>query len=918
MPWIKDEYGNDVLVPEGGFDYFQQKKSVPAPNGNAFSVSGNVSGEVGGWTIDEQGNHVLIPAGGFDYFQKKKTVTPAPAFSPDFSPEMLSGGGPEPAFNVPMLMGPVNIDTRTGKPTTFIMPPAPGTREMPPVNINKPVLPESTAITIEDVVHAQDPLIITPESQTASTRALQQETVPGFVEAPITAIGDTDTFKSLIAGLYSNIPMAYGGGMEWAGDKFGLEGLSGAGQNFWEFGETTAELYADPDWAQPVEFKSWGQALTDPRFYTRNVMRNVPLMASLIIPTILGGELGGAVAGVAGWGRLGALGNWGTKLLQMIGAQSTGVPLEAALEAGGVYTEAKNRGLSEEEAMQAADDTFAKNAALLSVTNLPELAAMFSPAPKWLVKMLGVMADSKLGRAAIGAGRIGMAGAAEGLEEGSQEAIQRSSLGDEINFDPAMQESIAQGLILGGGPGIVGALQHEMQSRAYNKASKKAKKSLEVAVEEKVNAGTPVEEAVKQVFDEFAGTEEGDKVVGEAMQEVIQDVADVEKEVVEKQKSAQQPSGQQPVQEPMQQLPVQQLEQQPTQQQTPDTPQKSREEILDTLRNFFENYAEDTVKKPVTEQVTEPIIQQQLTQEPLSTEIIEPQKPVQAPVSIQQPVEPEPVSGKPFQAEMYQGRGKSRGEIYNWVETPIAGEGQYYAFSEEDAKRYGDEVSKHTVNVDNPLIISNDVEWRKLTKEAGWDFPNLYGTPKEKIAKMIESLKRLIISKGHGGLLIQMEKDDRAKTLRKAFGHDQVVVYEKEVDKKPQTVRGEGPAQEPTKQPKYGRNGNNVFKKWAKNEYVMADLDKSDDPYVQAYRQFFEKWYQAGKGGIRTIDVPFNHEIDSQFPHFLKDVFYQAGRADVRAQPQKGVPAQPEPEKQPEPATKPQEKPVAQEDVAKT
>jgi len=801
MPWIKDENGRDILVPEGGFDYFRKNKSVPT-QGSAFGVSGgipaNVPGEeTSGWTQDVNGNHVLIPAGGFDYFKKKATI-------PNLPPETLPGGAvpapatSEPVFNTSMPSGPVNIDVRTGKPTRSVMPTSqPGTQE--PFIINNPSLPGNAVPTIEDVVHAQDPLLVSPGSQTAAQRAMQSATVPGLIQKPLEALGETDTFKSLIAGMYSNIPMYYGGGMEWLGDKFDVDTLSGKGKNIREFGETTAERYADPDWAQPIEFESWGQALTDPRFYTRNVMRNVPLMASLLIPTVLGAEAGGLVAGAAGWSKLGSLGKWGTKLLRVIGGLSGGVPLESALEAGGVYTEAKNRGLSEEEAMQAADDAFTKNAALLSVTNLPELAAMFSPAPKWLVKMLGTAADSKLGRAAVGAGRIGMAGVSEGLEEGAQEVIQRSSLGDEISFDPAMQESIAQGLVLGGGPGIIGALQHEMQTRAYGKASKEAKKFLETAVDEKVKAGVSVEEAVKQVFDEFAGTEEGDKVVGESMQEVLQDVADVERVAAEKQKSRQE--GQQP---------------------------------------------EGQQAQPVIQPVQKPV---QQTQEPVQP-VQQPEiQPIQEPVSVQ--AEPEPVTGstvKPVET------GQKP------IEKPV-----------KEPVKYGKRGNR---------VL------KKLAQVSGLD---LSDPDNSDVADLIDFFETYYSAGLEGRNIpeITMHPQDANEAYNAG------------------RLDNEGQPEEPTKQPaKYGRIGNNVFKKWANNEYVMADLDKSDDPYVQAYRQFFEKWYQAGKEGIRTIDVPFDQEIDSQFPHFLTQLFYQAGSADVRAQPSKEVSVQPEIQKAKELETK--------------
>ena len=76
------------------------------------------------------------------------------------------------------------------------------------------------------------------------------------------------------------------------------------------------------------------------------------------------------------------------------------------------------------------------------------------------------------------------------------------------------------------------------------------------------------------------------------------------------------------------------------------------------------------------------------------------------------------------------------------------------------------------------MVISNDSEWRALTKKAGWEFPILYGIDKERIKSLTERLKSTIISDGHDALVIKMNQEgDYAKTLRNMFGHDQVVLY---------------------------------------------------------------------------------------------------------------------------------------------
>lgn len=147
-------------------------------------------------------------------------------------------------------------------------------------------------------------------------------------------------------------------------------------------------------------------------------------------------------------------------------------------------------------------------------------------------------------------------------------------------------------------------------------------------------------------------------------------------------------------------------------------------------------------------------------------------------------------SGVRFEQELYQGRGASSKDIYNFVEYPILGEGQYYAFTEEMAKHYG-EVSKHKVVLDNPLVIRDDVDWRNLTQKAGWEYPNPYGGDENQAIQNIKNLKEMILKDGHDGVIIQFENDIKGdfnsvtdnpiKVLDNVFAHDQVVSYKSDI-----------------------------------------------------------------------------------------------------------------------------------------
>lgn len=136
-------------------------------------------------------------------------------------------------------------------------------------------------------------------------------------------------------------------------------------------------------------------------------------------------------------------------------------------------------------------------------------------------------------------------------------------------------------------------------------------------------------------------------------------------------------------------------------------------------------------------------------------------------------------TGNPLKVTLFHGSGKSKKEIYSFAEIPIAGEGEYWALNADDAKNYGDKITSKEVELKNPLVITNDKEWRALTKEAGWMFPNPYGQDERAIATQTSQLKETIMRKGHDGLIIQMNKEgDFAKTLRDVFSHDQVIKYE--------------------------------------------------------------------------------------------------------------------------------------------
>lgn len=213
-----------------------------------------------------------------------------------------------------------------------------------------------------------------------------------------------------------------------------------------------------------------------------------------------------------------------------------------------------------------------------------------------------------------------------------------------------------------------------------------------------------------------------------------------------------------------------------------------------------------------------------------------------------------------FKRTMYQGRGKSKEEIYETAARhPIMGEGQYYARDKGTASLYGDKITQKEVVLNNPLFIRDDVDWRNLTKEAGWKYPNpkIYDdTDQAAIKNAIddsEKLKKLIVAKGHDGIIIEYEDSVRGdinettgnaiKTLNDVFGHDQVVVY---ADEKPTENKQE--------------NGSKPESKSTNVGYHAGDLGKAE---------YFGNFYGSNRGtghfGTGTYFVGDKSKLDGSY-----------------------------------------------------
>ena len=151
---------------------------------------------------------------------------------------------------------------------------------------------------------------------------------------------------------------------------------------------------------------------------------------------------------------------------------------------------------------------------------------------------------------------------------------------------------------------------------------------------------------------------------------------------------------------------------------------------------------------------------------------------------------PEAETGKSFTATLYHGSGADPSQIYMGVQYPVAGNGRYYAMSQKQAKAYGDQVDVEDVTLQNPLVVRDDSEWRAVTQAAGWKYPNMFGSSEQDIMAAADAMRDYVLASGHDGLVIQYDDAHKGdiniktggivKTLDNVFGHDQVVVYQKE------------------------------------------------------------------------------------------------------------------------------------------
>lgn len=292
-----------------------------------------------------------------------------------------------------------------------------------------------------------------------------------------------------------------GGASRWLGhDEIG-EQLSAQGHKL--------QLTSPPDNLGEFEWS----LLYNPRFYSQRVMRALPFSVSLLPAAIIGAYAGVWTAGAIGLGTLGKL------ILGSIGGASLARPLESALEAGGAYDEAIDKGLSVEEAREVANKVFTQNLALVGV-DAAQFAVAFAPIPLKVPASLiarGLVVTVRLG------GKVVIVGLSEGGEEIYQDIIIRMALGEEIEWDAEMKEVFSIGCIMGMGLGVGGDVFVSIQNRTIDNLTPSLRDQFDENMDnfERVQ-GLTESQAKLKALDAIAETEEGAKIITEVIEAVKQ------------------------------------------------------------------------------------------------------------------------------------------------------------------------------------------------------------------------------------------------------------------------------------------------------------------------------------------------------------------------------------------------------------
>lgn len=282
-----------------------------------------------------------------------------------------------------------------------------------------------------------------PDSRVRANRKTGEH-VPGVFNAFLEKDNVNDTYSEKVA---ANLRLGTGDAIEsvagatrWLG-SFAINPQNNLiADGIQKLADKTKEGFEDSAFQGNFEPGDWN----NPEWLATQLPRAVPQLLTSIIPGI------GVAAATGRISKIAKLPKFMKGVVQSIGGAGATATIDSSLEAGGVYEEALRRGMTDDEAKSAANETFLKNFALNSTTTFGEFALALTPAGRQFQKI------NKIGRIGL---RAGGGAVLEGAQEATQEAISADALGDEFNWtDPSTIEAAILGAILGGGvTGGVGA-----------------------------------------------------------------------------------------------------------------------------------------------------------------------------------------------------------------------------------------------------------------------------------------------------------------------------------------------------------------------------------------------------------------------------------------------------------------------------
>jgi hypothetical protein len=139
--------------------------------------------------------------------------------------------------------------------------------------------------------------------------------------------------------------------------------------------------------------------------------------------------------------------------------------------------------------------------------------------------------------------------------------------------------------------------------------------------------------------------------------------------------------------------------------------------------------------------------------------------------------------------KVYRGSGRTdKSEVYSTgIDTPILGEGKYYAFDEESARQFGPKIEQAEVAVRNPYRIESDDDYVRLVRAAGLKHAKFWQTDPKKVPEAVREAQQkfqdYLKSKGHDSVIVRWSLKPENDLLAEAFGGDQVFVLGDEARK---------------------------------------------------------------------------------------------------------------------------------------